>query len=188
MIPASILVVCLLAPAPARAETSSRRPETREARDKARNCEVLDDPAAAAAQCREALALGLEPRREKAVRQLLARRLVTLGAYGELAQLLGEDVKAAPEDAATRNRLGAVLLLGLDRPAEALPHLEEAARLRPEVVAYRIDLGLCLAATGRETEALAALDEARRQDESALALRPAASALHAALKAGKSWP
>jgi len=182
---AAILAFALLAP-PGPAAT--RKVETREARDKARDCEVLDEPAAAAAACRSALALGLSPARARSVRQLLARRLAVQLAWGELAQLYAEDLKADPEDAATRNRLGALLLFALQRTDEALPHLEEAVRLRPEVVAYRIDLGLALAAAGRTAEALGALDEAVRLDENALALRPAAAATRDALRAGKAWP
>jgi tetratricopeptide (TPR) repeat protein len=163
-------------------------PETRAARDKARACEVLEDPAAAAAECRAALALGLRPSRAQSVRELLAKRLVVLGSYEELAQIYGEDVKAAPRNAAAQSRLGAVLLFALERPAEALPHIEEATRLEAESAAYRVDLGLALYALGRKEEALAAFDEAIRLDENALALRPATKAIREALKAGKPWP
>ncbi len=185
MTPAVLLTaLTLLAPA----SVTGRKVDTREARDKARDCETLDDPAMAVAACRSALDLGLQPARTRSVRQLLARRLVGLMAWGELAQHYAEDVKAAPEDAGTRNRLGALLLFSLERIDEALPYLEEAVRLAPEVVSYRIDLGLGLAAAGRKAEALGALDEAVRLDEKALALRPAAAATREALRSGKAWP
>jgi Flp pilus assembly protein TadD len=53
----------------------------------------------------------------------------------------------------------------LNRPAEALPHLEEALRIRPQYPEARVNLGRSLFLLGR-------VDEAIPQFEQALALRP----------------
>lgn len=74
-----------------------------------------------------------------------------IAAYEELSRLGGS---AAPPEmppqawAMVEYRLGA-LLLEAGRRAEALPHLEAAARAAPEEIAARLALGRALAALGR---------------------------------------
>lgn len=55
-------------------------------------------------------------------------------------------------------------LLALDRLQEALPYLRQAALLSPQVSAIHNQLGIALYRSGQQTEAEAALQEARRLD------------------------
>ena len=86
-----------------------------------------------ATACRAALALGIGPARRGAVRQTLAKQLVALERWDELAELYREDVRLAPRDAAGWERLGRALLFALDRRAEAITALEQAVRLSPRM-------------------------------------------------------
>jgi Flp pilus assembly protein TadD len=67
------------------------------------------------------------------------------------------------------------LLMAVERNDEASPHLEEALRLRPQSVDFRISLGVLRARQGR-------LDEARRHFLAALALDPSSAVARANLQ------
>ena len=161
--------------------------ETREAREQARLCERLDEEEGIEA-CRAALALGLGPERRGPVREVLAKHLVDLERWGELAEHHREDVRLAPEEAEAWLRLGSTLLFALNEQAEALAALEEAARLDPADPATRCLLGIALHSLGRHQEATDAFDEALRLDSTVLDGRPAARAIREAARHGELWP
>lgn len=161
--------------------------DTPAAREQARLCERLSGEPALQA-CRSALSLGIAPGRRRPVRELLARQLVALERWDELADVLRDAVRQDPADASAWQRLGATLLFALDAPAEAVAALQEAVRLSPREAAARVTLGLALAATKRPAEAAAELQEALRSDPAALDGRPAARAVLEASLQGRSWP
>jgi tetratricopeptide (TPR) repeat protein len=173
--------------AAAERETARGAGETAAAREQARLCERKNLEEGATA-CREALALGIGPARRGPVREMLARHLVALERWDELAELLREDVRLDPKSAARWQRLGLTLLFALDEPAEATGALEEAVKLAPADAPARLGLALALHAAGRATEAVGALEEALRLDPAALDGRPAARAALEAARRGEPWP
>jgi cytochrome c-type biogenesis protein CcmH/NrfG len=170
----------LLAPSPVPAET-------REAREQARLCERLDEQEGVDA-CRSALALGLDPERRGPVREILARHLVDLESWSELADHYREDVRLAPEDARGWARLGSTLLFALNEKAEALATLEEAARLDPKEPWIWGMLAIARHANGRYDEATLAFDQALRLDPTVLDGKPVAQALREAARRKEPWP
>ena len=167
--------------------TPAARGETPAAREQARQCErkSLEEGVAA---CRAALALGIGPERRGPVREMLAKHLVALEKWGELAEILREGVRIDPTSAVAWHRLGLTLLFALDEPAEAMGALEEAARLEPRDAPLRVSLALGLQATGRAKEAAAAFEEALHIDPAVLDGRPAARAALDAAGRGQPWP
>lgn len=189
---AAVATVLFLAPASVRATgagdaAAGPARETAAAREQARLCERLNQEEGVAA-CRAALALGIGPARRGPVRQMLARHLVVLEKWDDLAALFREDVRLAPKSAEAWRRLGATLLFALDQRADAIRALTEAARLAPGDAETRLTLGLALAADGRQADAAAALREALGIDPAVLEDRPAAQAVLEAAAAGRSWP
>jgi tetratricopeptide (TPR) repeat protein len=181
-----------LALAAAGTAAAERRPtpaptETPAAREQARLCERkgLEEGAAA---CRAALALGIGPARRGPIRELLTRHLVALERWDELAELLRDDVRLEPGNAAAWQRLGLTLLFALGAPAEATGALEEAVLLAPTDAPARLGLALALQGARRTTEAMAAFDEALRLDPAVLDGRPAARAALEAARRGEPWP
>jgi tetratricopeptide (TPR) repeat protein len=171
----------VLAPAPACAA------ETATAREQARLCERLSGADAVTA-CRAALRLGIGPERRDPLRELLAKQLVALERWDELAELFRDEVRRDPQDADAWQRLGATLLFALNLPAESVGALEQAVQLAPQDVDARVTLGLALAASGRYVDAVTAFDQALRRDPLALDDRPAARATLDAAREGRSWP
>jgi tetratricopeptide (TPR) repeat protein len=168
-------------------ETRSAAPETPAAREQARLCErkSLEEGLAA---CRAALALGIGAARRGAVREMLAKQLVALERWGELADHLREDVRLKPMDPVVWQRLGFVLLLAVDATPEALAALEEAVRLAPNDATSQLGLALALQAAGRPEEAKGAFEEALRLDPQVFEDRPAARAAFEAAKRDERWP
>ena len=119
---------------------------------------------------------------------MLAKHLVALEKWDELAELLREGVRIDPTSAVAWHRLGLTLLFALDEPAEAVGALEEAMRLEPRDATLRVGLALALQATGRAQEALAAFEEALRIDPTVLDGRPAGRAAMEAAGRGQPWP
>lgn len=161
--------------------------ETPAAREQARLCEDLSGEDSLAA-CRRALSLGLGPARVGPVRELLARRLVTLERWDELVLHFEEDVRLHPESASSRFRLGSTLLFSLGRVGDSLVPLQEAVRLDAPVADYHATYALALSAAGRAPEAAAEFAEALRLDPDVLAGRPAARAVLDAALRGEGWP
>jgi Flp pilus assembly protein TadD len=161
--------------------------ETAAARDQARLCEKLRLEEGLAA-CRAALALGIGPARRGAVREMLAKHLVRLERWDELAAHFREDSRLQPTSATAWYRLGSTLLFALGQSAEALPALQEAARLDPTDASTHVALGTALQALGRDPEAVAAFDEALRLDPAVLDGRPAAKSVLEAARRGERWP
>lgn len=161
--------------------------ETPAAREQARLCERKNREEGVAA-CGAALALGIGPERRGPIREMLARHLVALERWDELAELLRESVRLDPTSAAAWQRLGMTLLFALGEPAEATGALEEAVRLAPRDAPIRVGLALALHAAGRATEAASAFGEALRIDSAVLEARPAARAAMEAAGRGEPWP
>jgi tetratricopeptide (TPR) repeat protein len=168
-------------------EAAPPRAETPAAREQARLCERSNLEEGAAA-CREALALGIRPARRGPVREMLARHLVALERWDELAELLRENVRLDPESPSAWHRLGLTLLFALGEAAEAVGALEEAVRLAPSDAQARLGLAMALQAAGRPAEAAAASEEALRLDPAALDGRPAARAALEVARRGEPWP
>jgi len=184
---AAVLALVLAAAGVRAQERAPTAGETAAAREQARLCERKDLEEGLAA-CRAALALGIGPARRWAVRELLAKHLVALESWGELADHLREDVRLKPTDPAVWQRLGLVLLFAVDAPAEALAALEEASRLTPADAMTHLGLALALQATGRPQEARLAFEEATRLDPTVLEGRPAARDAFGAALRGERWP
>ncbi len=180
----AIAAVVLLAAGTAPSRSAG---ETPAAREQARLCERLDEEPGIEA-CRAALALGLHPPRREAVREILAKHLVDLERWSELAEHYREGVRLDPEDAEAWFRLGSTLLFALNQRAEALAALEEAARLAPAEASTRSVLAIALHALGRYEETAASFDEALRLDPAVLEGRPAAQAMREAARRGEPWP
>jgi tetratricopeptide (TPR) repeat protein len=175
-----------LAVGPAAARGPSQG-ETAEAREQARLCERLSREEGVAA-CRAALELGIGKQRRGPVREMLARHLVALERWDELAELHRESVQAEPTNALAWQRLGLTLLFALEEPVAAAGALEEAVRLDPADAPARVGLALALHACGRREESAAAFEEALRLDPAALEGRPAARAVHESVRRGEPWP
>jgi len=174
------------AAAPAQPEKAPTH-ETAAAREQARLCE-RENLEAGVEACRQALALGIGGARRPAVREMLARHLVKLERWDELADVLRENVRLDPADAVAWQRLGLTLLFGLDDRAEATGALEQAVRLAPADASARVGLALALQAAGRAAEAANALEQALKLDPAALEGRPAARAALEAARRGEPWP
>lgn len=181
------LALLLASRPPAMATQEGPGDEASRALEQARLCERLDEEAGLAA-CRSALALGVEPERRGPVRELLARHLVDLERWAELAEHYREDVRRAPEDAEVWRRLGSVLFFALDQRVEALAAFEEAARLEPSDAATLCLLAIALHSLDRFGEATEAFDEALRLDPEVLDSRPAARRVREAARRGEPWP
>jgi predicted Zn-dependent protease len=138
--------------------------------------------------CRAALRLDLPPAREKALRNVLAATLVSLGRGAEAVEVYREGVRQWPDDAGGRLRLGRALLLLSGEADEAVVELQAALRLSPrQAEAYGL-LGTALLSQGQLPESVAAFAEAERLDPSYFALRPAAQRAYQAAQKGEPWP
>ena len=106
---------------------------------------------------------------------LLARAMEKHRAGGlSEAALMYESVLADDAGNVDARHLLGLVLLTLGRPSEALPHCEEAVRLRPELAPLHDNLGSVL-------RALARLDEAQTAYLEAIRLDPKLAAAHANL-------
>jgi tetratricopeptide (TPR) repeat protein len=175
------LVVVAALPAPA-----TRGADSLEARRQAHLCSTLQKEPAIAA-CRRALDLGLSRERAAAAYLLLALNLSTLDRWPEVADAYRERVRLLPEDAETHWRLGDALLFGLSQPKDALIHLREAVRLKPDLAGAHGSLGVALASSGAYVEAVGAFDEAVRLDSQYFTNRPAAKQVYEAARKGERW-
>ena len=182
----ALAAVLVLGPVATAAQSTSVR-ETPEGRAQARLCERLDEEAGIAA-CRAALTAGIGPKRQKAVRELLANHLVDLERWVELGEHYRGDLHLDPEDAEAWFRLGSTLLFALDERIEALAALQEAARLDPQNGLTRSVLAIALHVLGRFEEATSQFDQAEQLDPKVFEGRPAALAMRAASRRGKPWP
>jgi len=89
---------------------------------------------------------------------------VQTGYWRDAETLFRHAVEVTQDNWVARNNLGAALSRR-GRPAEAVPHLAEALRLRPAYADALFNMGVALAQQGL-------FDEARRYYEGALSLRP----------------
>ena len=119
------------------------------------------DIAAAAAIAEPALASGFE---HPLLLNVLATRLEHEGRLEDALQLLERALRLAPEDIGVRNALS-LCLQRLDRPAEALHHVDRLLEAHPE-------LGFAHANRGNALIALGALGKARQSHLRALELDP----------------
>jgi tetratricopeptide (TPR) repeat protein len=174
------LLIALLA-------VGARPTETAAAREQARLCEKLTGEESLAA-CHHALELGLGVERLGSVRQIVARRLASLGRWEELAEHFRADAALQPLDGEVRLRLGSTLLFALGRPDEAVGELTEAVRLAPDAALARAVLASAQGASGRPKEAAEGFAAALRLDEHLLDHRPAMRAAFEAAQRGEAWP
>ena len=155
----------------------------------ARRCwSTAGEPGIAA--CRRALedAGALTPARASRVESTLATRLGGLGRWEEASAVHREAIARRPQDGEAHRRLGAGLLHGLGRPADAEVSLREAIRLGAGEARTWGDLALALVALGRPADAVAAFDEALARDAKFLEGRPGARAAYEAARQGRPWP
>jgi tetratricopeptide (TPR) repeat protein len=171
----------------ARAAVTRPHEEGPAARTEARACLEGEDEKSLEA-CRNALALGLRPEREAAVRQIIVLRLAAQQRWDDVVDTYRDEGARRPDDGEVHRRLGLVLLLALDRPLEAEAPLREAVRLQPHDAEAWLGMALALGAQGRGAEALAAFEAARTRDAGVLEDRPAAAAVYEAVKRGERWP
>jgi Flp pilus assembly protein TadD len=174
-------MACALLSAPAHAADSPV------ALAEARRCwSTVGEPSIAA--CRHALDLGLAPARASRVELTLAARLASLHRWEEVVAVHRRAMAQRPTEAEAHRRLGAALLHGLGRPAEAEAPLREALRLGNGEARTWGDLALALAALGRAGEAVTAFDTAVRIDPGYLEARPGSRAAYDAARDGRRWP
>jgi tetratricopeptide (TPR) repeat protein len=140
------------------------------------------------AACRHALDLGLTPGRASRVELTLAARLGGLYRWEEAAEVHRRAIGRRPREAEAHRRLGAVLLHGLGKPADAETSLREAIRLGADDAQTFGDLALAVLALGRPAEAVAAFDEALKRDPKFLDGRSGSRAAYEAARAGQPWP
>ena len=153
----------------------------------ARRCwSTVGEPGIAA--CRRALEGGLTPSRASRVELTLATRLAGLRRWDEAAEVHRQAIARRPQDGEAHRRLGAALLHGLGRPADAEVSLREAIRLGAREARTWGDLALALVALGRLADAVAAFDEALRLDAQFLEGRPGARAAYDTARQGRPWP
>src|SRR5260370_36976419 len=119
------------------------------------------DFASAAALAQKTLASGFE---HPMLLNVLATRLEQEGRFEESLRLLQRAVSIAPADVGARHAL-ALCLQQLDRPGEALVHIEELLRAHADLPFVHANKGNALIALGR-------LGDARRSHLRALELEP----------------
>jgi tetratricopeptide (TPR) repeat protein len=178
------LVTLLLAAA---AEAAGARGETPAAREQARRCLELPRGSGVDA-CRGALALGLVPARAAVVRRNLALKLIALERGREAVEVYRDAVRAQPEDAEARLRLGQALLSILGDAEAALPVLERGRELRPDEARMHGAIGLAFSAQGRAADAVEAFEVALRLDPEFLVSRPGTRRAYEAAQRGERWP
>jgi len=115
----------------------------------------------AAALAEQTLASGFE---HPMLLNIAATQLEQQGNYQQALQLLERAVAIAPKDVGARNALG-LCLQRLDRPAEALAHIDELLRQHP-------DLPFAHASKGHALIALGSLGQAKQSHLRALELDP----------------
>ena len=164
-----------------------RPTETAAAREQARLCEKLTGEESLAA-CHHALDLGLGAERLGPVRQIVARRLASLGRWEDLASHFRVDAVLQPLDGEVRLRLGSTLLFALGRPEEAVGELTEAVRLTPDSALAWAALASAQGASGHPKDAAEGFAAALRLDEHLLDDRPAMRAAFEAAQRGEPWP
>jgi tetratricopeptide (TPR) repeat protein len=119
------------------------------------------DIARAAAIAEQALAGGFE---HPLLLNVLATRLEYEGRLEEALQLLERAVRLAPDDIGVRNALS-LCLQRLDRPAEALQHVDRLLKAHPELAFAHANRGNALIAMG-------ALGQAQQSHQRAIELDP----------------
>lgn len=153
-----------------------------EARAAVRLCLSLEAPAEESlAACRQAA--GTLP-----IRAFLARRLAALGRWDEAIEIYGALATERPREAEWPVRLGAALLFGAGKPAEAEAALREALRRNSASADAWALLGCALAARRQYAEAVSALERTQSLDPGYLQVRPALAEVLAAARRGESWP
>jgi tetratricopeptide (TPR) repeat protein len=106
----------------------------------AQNRDIL----AAAALAEETLAAGFE---HPMLLNIVATRLEQEGKYPEALHLLERAVAVAPKDVGARNAL-ALCLQRLDRPAEALYHIDELLKQHTDLAFAHVNRGNALMTLG----------------------------------------
>lgn len=105
-----------------------------------------------------------ETSKQPALASLAAReysgRLYIAGDHEKAAEAMKAILQKYPDDAETMNNLAYLLGKDLNRPEEAIPYAEKAAKLRPKSPEIQDTLGLLFMQTGKLTEAQKTLERA----------------------------
>ena len=131
------------------------------------------DVRAAAALAEPAVAAGFE---HPLLLNVLATRLEQDGRFEEAVRLLERAVAVAPEDVPARNAL-ALALQRVDRPADALRHVDELLRREPGLAFAHANRGNALISLGQLASARAAHLRALELDPDSLAAMAALASI-----------
>lgn len=154
-----------------------------------RTCLGLDaEPEASLEACRQAAAQPLADEWSVLVRSSLARRLAWRGEWEDVIVLYRGLAAARIDEAEWPTRLGAALLFGAGRPAEAELALREALDRDAARAESWALLGSALASRRRFAEAVGAIERALALEPGLLDARPALSEILAAARRGEAWP
>ena len=94
---------------------------------------------------------------ELAARAQQAKQAMATGRYGEAASLYGEIVRALPNEAGMRMNLGLALSMA-GRAREAVPQLQAALKLKPDLLPASLFLGACYVELGQPAKATLPLE------------------------------
>jgi Flp pilus assembly protein TadD len=183
------LLAAAAAAAPAPPPPSAAASASLEARAEARLClstEASADESLGA--CRQVAALGVRSDWAAPLRAFLARRLAALGRWDEVAEVYRALAEERPLEAEWPRRLGAALLLGLEKADEAEVALREALKRDAQDAEAWALLGCALTQRGQFAEAVAAFERATAKDAEYLQSRPALQEALAAARRGTAWP
>lgn len=140
------------------------------------------------AACRQAVAFGLPPEWSAQIRAYLARRLAALARWDEVIEIYRGLAAEQVGDAEWARRLGAALLFGAARTAEAETAFREALRRDDASAESWALLGCALAAMGHHPEAVSAFERAESLDADCLKARPGLAEVFEAARRGETWP
>jgi tetratricopeptide (TPR) repeat protein len=181
---AVLAILAVVAPSIGFAESTSGAPAPYEA---FYSCMSLRKEKGVAA-CRAALQLTLGKERRAVAQQVLAWHLANLARWDEAVDAYRELVRLRPDNAEAHLRLGEALLFGVGKAGEALPALEDAARIDARNARVFGSQGFALAALDRFRESVAAFEHAERLDPGFWIGRPSARAVYEAARRGERWP
>jgi len=160
-----------------------------EARSQVRVCLSLAVEKDVAIQgCRRAVALGLSPDWEAAIRLYLARRLADAMRWDEVIEVYRALADGRPRDAEARLRLGNALLFGAGRGAEAEAAYREVLGLAPEEAAALAGLGAALNAQARHPESAVAFERLLALDPAYFDTHEASRDVYEASRRNEVWP
>jgi predicted Zn-dependent protease len=93
------------------------------------------------------------PQDDLAAKAQRSREAMAAGRFDEAASLYGEIVRALPNEPGMQMNLGMALFMG-GRPQEAVPHLQTALKLQPDLLPASLFLGAAYTELGRTAKAV----------------------------------